>query len=80
MLAGTISSTFAFVDAVTIGRIEMKKMVIIATALTLALSTAAFAQATGAGTAGQGAGSASGDNNSPGSPQSNNPTGNQERK
>ena len=80
MLTGTISSNFALTGAKKIGRNEMKKMVVIATALTLALSTVAFAQATGAGTAGQGAGNASGDNNSPGSPQSNNPTGNQERK
>jgi hypothetical protein len=57
----------------------MKKVLILATALTLALSSGAFAQATGAGTSGQGAGNASGDNASPGSPQSNNPTGNQER-
>jgi opacity protein-like surface antigen len=58
----------------------MKKIAVLATALTIALSSAAFAQATGAGTTGQGAGNASGDQHSPGSAQSNNPTGNQERR
>lgn len=56
----------------------MKKIITLATAMTIVLSSAAWAQSTGGGAAGQGAGSASGDSNSAGSPESNNPTSNKE--
>jgi hypothetical protein len=60
------------------GKPLMKKIITLATAMTIVLSSAAWAQSTGGGAAGQGAGSASGDSNSAGSPESNNPTSNKE--